>query len=48
MSRHATFVFIAGAEGSGTTLLLRLFSAPARCASLGGNFNPDSPDGLGP
>jgi arylsulfatase len=31
-------VFIGGAEGSGTTLLLRLLSAPDVCASLGGNF----------
>jgi hypothetical protein len=32
------FFFIAGAEGSGTTLLLRLLSSPPHCCSLGGNF----------
>jgi hypothetical protein len=31
-------IFIAGVEGSGTTVLLRILSAPASCASLGGNF----------
>lgn len=40
-----TFTFIAGAEGSGTTLLLRLLSSPDTCCSLGGNYQkvPDSP-----
>jgi hypothetical protein len=39
-------IFIGGAEGSGTTLLLRLLSVPDVCASLGGNFIkiPDHPD----
>ena len=32
------FIFIAGAEGSGTTVLLRFLSAPAGGCSLGGNF----------
>jgi hypothetical protein len=32
------FIFIAGAEGSGTTLLLRLLSSPPHCCSLGGNY----------
>jgi hypothetical protein len=32
------FVFIVGAEGSGTTLLLRLLSRPQTCTSLGGNY----------
>lgn len=32
------FTFIAGAEGSGTTVLLRLLSAPGVASSLGGNF----------
>jgi hypothetical protein len=32
------FIFIAGAEGSGTTVLLRFLSAPPGGASLGGNF----------
>jgi hypothetical protein len=42
------FFFIAGAEGSGTTVLLRLLSAPASCASLGGNFVklPRHPDAI--
>lgn len=31
-------IFIGGAEGSGTTLLLRLLAAPDACASLGGNY----------
>jgi hypothetical protein len=34
--RKVTFIFIAGAEGSGTTLMSRLLSAPKCCASLGG------------
>jgi hypothetical protein len=40
------FIFIAGVEGSGTTLLLRILSAPPVCASLGGNYQklPDHPD----
>ena len=39
-------IFIGGAEGSGTTLLLRLLSVPDVCASLGGNFVkvPHHPD----
>ena len=39
-------IFIAGVEGSGTTVVLRILSAPAACASLGGNFLrlPDHPD----
>jgi Sulfotransferase family len=32
------FIFIGGAEGSGTTVLLRFLSAPAGGCSLGGNF----------
>lgn len=32
-----TLTFITGVEGTGTTLLLRLLSAPAGCAALGGN-----------
>ena len=32
------FIFLGGAEGSGTTLLLRLLSAPTTCTSLGGNY----------
>lgn len=31
------FIFVAGAEGSGTTLLLRFLSSADRCVSLGGN-----------
>jgi hypothetical protein len=40
------FIFIAGAEGSGTTLLLRLLSSPPGCCSLGGNYQklPDAPE----
>jgi Sulfotransferase family len=40
------FVFIAGAEGSGTTLLLRFVSSPDCCAALGGNYLklPDHPE----
>jgi hypothetical protein len=40
------FVFIAGAEGSGTTLLLRLVSSPDCCAALGGNYQklPNHPE----
>jgi arylsulfatase len=39
-------IFIGGAEGSGTTLLLRLLSLPDVCTSLGGNFVkvPKHPD----
>ncbi|MBA3810503.1 MAG: sulfotransferase [Caulobacteraceae bacterium] len=39
-------IFIAGVEGSGTTALLRILSAPPACASLGGNFLrlPEHPD----
>lgn len=32
------FIFIGGAEGSGTTVLLRFLSAPPGGCSLGGNF----------
>lgn len=40
------FTFIAGAEGSGTTLLLRLLAAGERAVSLGGNHVklPDEPE----
>ena len=40
------YIFIGGAEGSGTTLLLRLLSSPKGCASLGGNYQklPGHPD----
>ena len=38
MGKNMNFIFIAGAEGSGTTLLLRILSAPTACASLGGNY----------
>ena len=46
MSLPRKFTFIGGAEGSGTTLLLRLLSSPKDCASLGGNYwkLPDYPD----
>lgn len=37
-------IFIGGAEGSGTTLLLRLLAAPENCASLGGNYVKVSDD----
>jgi hypothetical protein len=42
------FIFLGGAEGSGTTLLLRRLSHPAMCASLGGNHVkiPDTPEAL--
>lgn len=42
----ASLIFIAGAEGSGTTLLSRILSAPAQCASLGGLHVklPNGPD----
>src|SRR5262249_423825 len=45
MSLTKRFIFIGGAEGSGTTLLLRLLSSPNCCASLGGNYQklPDFP-----
>jgi len=38
-------LFLAGAEGSGTTMLLRLLAAPPRCAAIGGNYFklPDTP-----
>jgi len=41
-----TFLFIAGAEGSGTSVLRRLLTAPGCCASLGENFSklPDHPE----
>ena len=38
VKRKVTFIFIAGAEGSGTTLMSRLLSAPKYCASLGGLY----------
>jgi hypothetical protein len=38
MTQNRRYVFIGGAEGSGTTLLLRLLSSPGGCASLGGNY----------
>lgn len=43
------FIFIAGAEGSGTTLMSRLLSAPKACASLGGLYvkTPPSADARG-
>lgn len=43
---HTSFNFIAGAEGSGTTVLLRLLSAPHGAVSLGGNYvkPPDHAD----
>src|SRR5436190_22985045 len=46
MADRRRFVFIVGAEGSGTTLLLRLLSRPECCASLGGNYLklPDTPE----
>jgi hypothetical protein len=46
MSQTRIFIFIGGAEGSGTTVLLRLLSAPDGCASLGGNFQklPNHPE----
>lgn len=37
LSDGTRFTFIAGAAGSGTTVLLRLLSAPETSASLGGN-----------
>jgi Sulfotransferase family len=45
MSRTKRFIFIGGAEGSGTTLLLRLLSSPNCCVSLGGSLQklPDFP-----
>jgi hypothetical protein len=41
-----TLIFIAGAEGSGTSVLRRLLAAPDCCASLGQNFSklPDHPE----
>jgi len=38
------FIYICGAEGSGTTLLLRLLTSPPHCSSLGGNYTkvPDA------
>jgi hypothetical protein len=43
------FIFIGGAEGSGTTLLRRLLAAPSCCASHGRDIAklPDHPDALG-
>ena len=45
VSQTRKLIFIGGAEGSGTTVLLRLLSAPDGCVSLGGNFQklPDHP-----
>jgi hypothetical protein len=37
-SSPARFIFIIGASGSGTTMLSRMLSRPACCASLGGNY----------
>ncbi len=45
MSEQRRFIFIGGAEGSGTTLLLRILSRPDGCAGLGGNY-VKLPDGL--
>ena len=42
------FNFIAGAEGSGTTVLLRLLSAPAVASSLGGNYVKPPPHPAAP
>lgn len=39
------FIFIAGVEGSGTTLMSRLLSAPNTCASLGGLYVKIPPSG---
>src|SRR5262249_49938320 len=36
MAANPSFIFIAGAEGSGTTLLSRLIASPGDSASLGG------------
>ena len=46
MNQSRKLIFIGGVEGSGTTVLLRLLSAPDGCASLGGNFQklPNHPD----
>ncbi|HTJ64759.1 MAG TPA: sulfotransferase [Alphaproteobacteria bacterium] len=38
MADAKRLIFIAGAEGSGTTLLLRLLAGPATCVALGGNY----------
>jgi len=42
------FLFISGAEGSGTTLLRRILAAPPQCASVGRDIVkvPDHPDAL--
>lgn len=44
-SDQRKFIFIGGAEGSGTTVLLRLLSTPPGGTSLGGNYTklPDDP-----
>jgi hypothetical protein len=46
MTETRRFIFIGGAEGSGTTLLLRILSRPDGCVSLGGNHVklPDGPE----
>jgi hypothetical protein len=46
MRGDVCFIFIAGVEGSGTTVLSRLLGAPATCASLGGLYVkvPKHPD----
>lgn len=39
-----TFVFVTGVEGSGTSLVLRLLSAPSCALALGGNYvSPNRP-----
>jgi hypothetical protein len=46
ISHRKRMIFIGGSEGSGTTLLLRVLSAPDICTSLGGNYIklPGHPD----
>ena len=36
------FVFVAGVEGTGTTVMSRLLSAPNGCIALGGNYASES------
>ena len=38
LMRGRRFIYICGAEGSGTTMLTKIVSAPAQCSSLGGNW----------
>jgi hypothetical protein len=40
-------IFCAGAEGSGTTLLLHLLAAPARCVTAWGAMHIKLPPGAG-